>query len=210
VGAVASRQHGKRALVIGLLGVSLSGAAAATAVAGPLEDGQSASERGDYARAMQLWRPLADRGNPDAQYHVGVLYADGRGVTRDHRKALLWYRNAAEQGNAAAQDALGDMYYLAIGVPQDYAQAANWYRQAAERGYGLAQVSLGILYEQGWGVPQDPVQAYMWFSLAVSGARALGVDDQDAARFRDAVAARMIAAQIAEARRLAAARSPAQ
>jgi TPR repeat protein len=173
------------------------------AAAGPLEDGQSASERGDYAMAMQLWRPLAAHGNPTAQYYVGLLYADGRGVPRDYRAALLWYRKAAEQGNPEAQDALGDMYYLAVGVPQDYAQAANWYRQAAARGYGPAQVSLGILYEQGWGVPLDLIQAYMWFSLAAAGERARGLDDHETARFGQAVAAKMTAAQIAEAERLA-------
>jgi TolA-binding protein len=44
------------------------------------ENGVAAYERGDYATAMRLWRPLADRGNGDAQYNLGVMYDKGLGV----------------------------------------------------------------------------------------------------------------------------------
>ena len=56
--------------------------AASLAVAGPLEDGAEAAERGDYATALRLWRQLADQGNPDAQYRVGLTYDVGVGARR--------------------------------------------------------------------------------------------------------------------------------
>src|SRR5271166_4344869 len=94
-------------LVGGVLALALSG----IAVAGPLEDGNAAYERGDYAAAMNYWRPLADGGNADAQFGLGTLYINGGGgVPRDYARALAWYRKAADQGNAGGQASLGVMY----------------------------------------------------------------------------------------------------
>jgi uncharacterized protein len=51
----------------GLPALVLFGAAAA----GELDDGQAAIERGDYATAMRILRPLADKGDAKAQYNLG-------------------------------------------------------------------------------------------------------------------------------------------
>jgi TPR repeat protein len=45
----------------------------AGAAAGTLDDGVAAYQRGDYAKAMRLLRPLADQGNPDAQFNLGMM-----------------------------------------------------------------------------------------------------------------------------------------
>jgi len=55
---------------------------ARTATAGPLEDGLVAAQHGDYAAAARLWGPLAEQGNPEAQYNLGIAYQYGHGVTR--------------------------------------------------------------------------------------------------------------------------------
>ena len=128
-------------------------------LADPLADGQMAAEHGDYGLAMRLWRPLADRGNVAAQYDLGVMYADHRGVPQSYARAMEWYRRAADGRYAKAQHALGDMYYLAVGVPQDYTRAAFWYRRSADQGFALGQGSLAVMYENGFGVSQDNVLA---------------------------------------------------
>jgi tetratricopeptide (TPR) repeat protein len=102
------------------------------AAAGPFEDGVAAHERGDYATALRLWRPLAEQGTADAQYKLGVMYAKGRGFPQDYAEAAKWFRLAAEQGDADAQFDLGFMYERGEGVPQDYAEAVKWWRKAAE------------------------------------------------------------------------------
>ena len=66
-----------------------------------------AYERGEYAAALRLARPAADQGNANAQTWIGVLYANGQGVSQDYAEALRWYRKAADQGNATAQNNLG-------------------------------------------------------------------------------------------------------
>jgi len=89
------------------------------------------------------------------------------------------------------------MYRDGKGVPQDYAAAASWFRMSADRGNREAQMVLGLMYSNGEGVPQDYVAAHMWFNLSGAGGYT------DAPQWRDAVAAKMTPAQIAEAQRLA-------
>ena len=93
----------------------------------------AAYQRGDYATALREWRPLAEQGYADAQFNLGVMYDEGRGVPQDDAEAVKWYRKAAEQGDAGAQYNLGVMYGNGLGVPQDYAQAHMWYNLAASR-----------------------------------------------------------------------------
>jgi hypothetical protein len=103
------------------------------AVAGPFEDADSASRRGDYATVRRLMRPLADRGNASAQYNLGILHEKGLGGAQDFVEAGRWFRRAADQGFANAQFALGSMYYFGLGVQQDYVQAHKWFDLAASR-----------------------------------------------------------------------------
>jgi hypothetical protein len=86
-------------------------ATAGAGVAGPVEDAWAAYQRGDYATALGLWRPLAEQGDADAQFRVGVLYVLGQGgVPQDLAEAAKWYRKAADQGDAKGQAGLGNLY----------------------------------------------------------------------------------------------------
>ena len=70
------------------------------------QDAATAYRRGDYATALRITQPLAEQGNPSAQYDLGVLYEKGRGVAKDEVEAATWYRKAADQGYEQAQRAL--------------------------------------------------------------------------------------------------------
>jgi len=69
----------KAILRTGFLALAIM-ALAVPADAGPVEDGLAAAERRDYAAALKYWRPLAEQGNAFAQYNLGNMYAEGRGV----------------------------------------------------------------------------------------------------------------------------------
>jgi TPR repeat protein len=169
----------------------------APARAGPLQDAQAAYHRGKYAAALDLWQPLAEQGNPDAQAGLGSLYLGGYGVARDEAVAMAWFRKAAEQGHANGQFSLASLYY----GRKEYAPAASWYRRAAEQGNALAQIRLARMYAEGPGLARDDVQAYKWFAVAAMR----GADSYartNAAKGRDAAAMKMTPAQIAEAERL--------
>jgi uncharacterized protein len=175
---------------------------AGSVAAGPFEDGVDAVQSGDYATALRLIRPLAERGDPHAQIILGFMYGMGQGVTQDYGAMVVWLRKAAEKGLDEAQLKLGLLYYsgLGQGVPQDYAAAAIWFRKAAEQhGDPASQYMLGVMYTNGWGVPQDYVLAHMWFNLNAAAMNG----DKNAVKARDTVAALMTPAQIAEAQKLA-------
>jgi TPR repeat protein len=83
---------------------------------------------------VSWFRKAADQGYADAQYNLGLMYADGQGVTQDDTAAMSWFRRAADQGNAAAQFNLAMMYGRGQGVPQSYIIAYMWFNLAAARG----------------------------------------------------------------------------
>jgi TPR repeat protein len=117
---------------------------------------------------FEITKSLAEQGNAPAQYNLGVIYANGRGVPQNDADAVKWYRLAAEQRYAQAQYNLGVRYATGQGVPQNDADAVKWYRLAAEQGYAQAQYNLGVRYATGTGVIQNGVMAYVWESLAAA------------------------------------------
>ena len=72
-------------------------------LAADLQAGQDAYDRGDYATALEEWRPLAEQGHAEAQFNVGALYRWAiKGVPHDYMKSFKWFRRAAEQGHLSA------------------------------------------------------------------------------------------------------------
>jgi len=67
--------------------------------------GVDAYEKGDYATALMEFRVLAEQGDAIAQYNLGLMYANGRGVPRDYVQARMWLNLAAAQGNELARKA---------------------------------------------------------------------------------------------------------
>ena len=137
------------------------------AVAG-LSEGYEALARKDYVTAMREYRPLAERGNAEAQYRVGRMYEFGQGVPQDKAQGIAWVRKAAAQNHADAQQELGFIYATGDGVKQDDAQAAEWFRKAAVHGDATAQYNLGLLYAKGQGVQKDYVEAIAWWRKAAT------------------------------------------
>ena len=127
--------------------------------------GLNAYKKGDYAAALKEWQPIAEQGDPNAQYNLGLLYAKGQGVSRDLAKAAEWYHKAADQGVPAAEYNLGVMYSNGEGVPQDTSTARKWFLKAAQKGIGVAQDSLGSIYDEG-KAPQDYSEAEKWYRKA--------------------------------------------
>jgi TPR repeat protein len=134
--------------------------------AGTFEDGMAAFEDANYAKAAQIWQPLAEQGDVAAQLKMGSMYAAGMGVERDGTEALKWFHKAEEQGSVEAEFEIGAMYAEGRGVPVNFEKALKWYRSAAEQGYAPAQYKLGASYVKGEGVSTDYVTAYAWMSIA--------------------------------------------
>ena len=113
---------------------------------GDFQKGLAAYVVGDYATALREWASLAEQGDAEAQYSLGVMYSNGIGVPQDDKTSVKWYTLAAEQGVANAQYNLGIYYLQGQGVLQDYKTAVKWFTLAAEKGVAIAQYDLGVLY----------------------------------------------------------------
>jgi len=170
----------------------------APVAAGPLEDGRDAYHEKQYAKAVQLWQPLAEKGDATAQYLLGTLFAEGKGVPQNDATAVQWFLRAANQGNADAQYNVGASYSAGMGVNQSDPEAAKWFRRAADQGMVFAQLNLGLLYAAGKGVPQDSVESFKWLKIAFGGLPA-GGPRMDVARAMQDVGANMTRDQLDEA-----------
>jgi len=73
-----------------------------------------AAESGDYTTAMKKWGPLAEQGNPLAQFNLAMLFHSGSGVPQSEAQAIKWYTRAAENGYYKAQE------YLAVGYAEGW------------------------------------------------------------------------------------------
>ena len=98
------------------------------AIAGPLEEANSAIGRRDFATAARVVRPLAERGDSNAQYMLGMFYGNGVGVPQDRVKAYMWLSLAASQGreNAATIRDLTARLMTAKQIEEGRQLAAQW------------------------------------------------------------------------------------
>jgi hypothetical protein len=148
-----------------------------------------------------IWRTLysnklqeAINGNGEAQYDVGAMHQNGRGVKADRDEAIKWYKKAAAQGVAKAQSRLnlmesnaarfnktilkaaegdrdslydmGNMYMKGVGTHIDYAKAVSAFKQSADLGHIKSAYKLGLIYLEGTGVKTSGKEAFKWFKLA--------------------------------------------
>jgi cell division septation protein DedD len=129
-----------------------------------VKSGIDAWQHGDYASAVAIWRPLAEKGDPDAEFDLGQAYRLGRGVPVDLALAQLWLEKAADAGHLDAQTTLG----LLLFDSGNRSGAMRWLKKAAERGEPRAMLVYGTALFNGDGVPKDPLTAYAYVSRAAA------------------------------------------
>lgn len=144
--------------------------ASGTFAEGPLDLAAGLMQKGQFAEAAKMLEPLAKSGDPSAQYHLGLLYYNGKGVTEDEKKAVQWLTSSAEKGNVNAMYQLGNAYTFGSETPRLVAdadiEAANWYFKAAKAGNADAQYSLGLLFMAGKGLVKSDKEANYWMQQA--------------------------------------------
>ena len=108
-------------------------------------DAKTAFDKGDYETAFKLWKPLADKGDAEAQNYLGILYYLGFGVNRDYSKAVQWYEKAARAGNPDAQRNYGDMLHFGRGIKKSNYLAYKWYFAASQQGNAGAGKQIEVI-----------------------------------------------------------------
>jgi uncharacterized protein len=158
------------AVVLGSAGVSWSA---------DIQKGLDAFYSGDYATTLREWKLLAEQGNADAQYKLGLMYDKRQRISKDYKTSVkFWRRLAAEQGNAHAQHNLGWLYQQGKGVPKNNKIAAKWWALAANQGLANAQFYKGLLYLFSLREIQDIVFSRL-FDI-ISASRGFGIYDNAA------------------------------
>lgn len=145
-------------LITGAIAILLSAPLPAQSVMAGIQAWQHA----DYATAVAIWRPLAQRGDADAQFNLGQAYRLGRGVPIDLGAAKMWFEKAADSGHLDAQSTLG----LLLFQNGDQAAGLKWLRRAAEQGEPRALLVYGTALYNGDGVTQDRLLGYAYVSRA--------------------------------------------
>jgi len=110
--------------------------------------------------AVDLLQRCADA---ECAYQLGMLYYNGKGVTRDYAKAKQSFEQSAVLGNDKAETMLGNIYVMGQGVNPNNSLAIKYYFKAADKGNVVAMYALGLLYANGTGVEKNTEEAKKWF-----------------------------------------------
>lgn len=176
-------------------------------------------------------RNAAVKGQPAAEFEIGVRLIEGRGLPQNAEAGLRWLERAAESGLVPAHFRIAGLYEKGIGVKKNLTIARRHYVAAAEKGNAKAMHNMAVLYAEGIDGKADYKTAAEWFrraadygvadsqyNLAILHARGIGVDqnilesykwlalaalqgDNDAAKKRDEIGSKLDAASLAAARK---------
>ena len=90
----------------------------------------------DYTVAFKLLKPLADRGDAEAQCVIASMYHLGLGIEKNGFEAVKWYKKSAQQGYPVASNNLAGIYLIGdCNVTADRKEAAKWYQLSKEQGF---------------------------------------------------------------------------
>ncbi len=215
-------------------GVATGSVAPASRPANPTVEQPAALSRGPLAFLPEKLpaglRNAAAKGQPAAEFEVGIRQIEGRGVPQNTEAGLRWLERAAESGLAPAHFRIAGLYEKGIGVKKSLATARLHYIAAADKGNAKAMHNLAVLYAEGIDGKPDYKTAAEWFrraaefgvadsqyNLAILHARGIGVEqnitesykwlalaamqgDNDAAKKRDEIASKIDAGSLASAR----------
>ena len=132
-------------------------------------EASDAMQRGNYAIAYCIWKPLADDGDRNAQYNIGWMYHNGYGLSINDKAAFDWWLKSAASGDANSHFALGDLYFQGQGVEKNMAIALGWYISAALRQHEPARETLLELLAKNDTLAQNTIQQLLQSDWQVLG-----------------------------------------
>jgi TPR repeat protein len=147
-----------------------------------LKAGTKAYRAGNIQEAIDRWTLAAEAGQAVAQWRLGRMFAEGKGVPKDDKKAFYWFKQIiddhAEDEPGTMQGQLAGRAFVALGsyyrsgipdsdVDSDPTMAWRMYYQAASVfGDAEAQFQLGRMYHEGKGVEKNQQLALNWLRNA--------------------------------------------
>ncbi len=135
----------------------------------------------DDGQALKELEALAEKGDPQTQFDLGMYYATASlhptftpnfqtirqpGKCISMYQALEWWLKAAEQGHIEAQRWVVNCYRFGLGVGQDSQETVKWLQKLVEQDDGWGQRNMGFCYACGYGVSMDEAKAIKWWRKA--------------------------------------------
>jgi len=117
-------------------------------------------------------KQLAQRGDKDAQYALGIAYYTGTDVAKNISKAVKWFTQAAEQDHLMAKLSLSSLYLFGDGIKRDLAKAKKWLDEVDEY-YKSEAVSVPSFHGEGWVLGQKPYDYTIQLTKTKNGLHAL-------------------------------------
>ncbi len=123
--------------------------------------------------ALHWYRQAARRGDAEALFALGGMYAKGEGTEVNPLEAGRLIRRAAELGHLQAMRAFAfALEHGELGFSHHDAGALDWYRRAAERGDPVSMRRLRDANRDGdLGLPIDATAAAAWEAKLKDGTR---------------------------------------
>lgn len=134
-------------------------------------DGVDANDKDWFAHVLKR---AQDR-DPDYQYGLGTLYAEGLGVRQDPAAAIRWFGFASLNGHPAGMAAMGAALLSGKGVEVDYVLGRELLEKADAKGIVMACERLGYVHEKGLGCDRDFALAKKYYERAAENGSALAV-----------------------------------
>ena len=111
--------------------------------------------------AREILMPLAEGGDPIAQFYVGHLCDEE--TPSNQAAALAWYKKSSDGGYLEGTHYLASFLYHGFGAPPDVDLACLLLERAANQGLDASQWKLGQHLLQS---PSRRSEAVHWLSLA--------------------------------------------
>ena len=117
----------------------------------------------NYEAAFKQFLILAENGDEDSMFNIGIIYTAGTCIEGDNLEALKWYNKAADLGDDEA------LYYAAqiYSDMKEYKKSFEYFLESSLLNNSYSMYNVGYQYYYGHGVRRDYFKSYIWIKLAI-------------------------------------------
>ena len=124
-------------------------------------------ENKKFLDAVKIFEKLAQKGLPEAQFNLSLLYSSGLGTPKNYKTALYWCWQAHLNDHPTAINQVNEIFDLVTEALRDAVanQIIEELLTIAQTGEQTSALKLGKTYTELLVAPKYP-SAYVWLSIA--------------------------------------------
>ena len=121
----------------------------------------------DIKQSLAWYQLAADKGEPYAEWRIGMAYVEGDQRAKDAAQAVAWFQRSAAKEHGLGLASLAVMVATGDGIAQDFAEAKSLYQRAAAAGNPHGYRGLAVMALRGEGGAPNPESALALYRQAV-------------------------------------------